>query len=677
MKRIFRAIAMLPLALALSAAPLLAAEIHELATNGDAGALESLLDAHPELVNAVDERGSTPLHLAADAGSTEALILLIERGAGLEARDADGDTPLHWAAYAGRADVVAVLIESGAEIDAADTQRKTPLHYAAMRGHLEVAEALLNAGAEVSAAAVRDETPLHVAALRSRPELVRLLVAHGADIERSNDYGRPALLLVARETGDVETARVLIELGADVGARDRSDWDALSFCAWRGFKELSELVLESGVELDLVRDGAVQLQFSAQRGMDRLFFMLLQENDLQGGVLEIGPDLLAEAARGGSPAIVGELISRGLDPNVADVYGLTSLHHAASRGRLACSRVLAAAGADLDSRNRLGETAWDIAVKMGCTTLADMLSGLGCDTSGQRFPALEGPYFGQDPPGAVPRRFAVGIVDIPMMEHTCPTFSPDGEEACWPISLLLSESGYSTGRLRTSRVVDGRWTAPALAWFSAEPGIGEGDPTFSPDGRRLYFYSRRPLISGGPRTSEHIWFLEREGDEWSEPRVFSDEINRMDAHWQIGVDLKGDVYFAATDGQNHGGTDIWCAPCVDGKPGSPVNLGEAVNSAGNESTPFIAPDGSYLLFSRWGAPGESSGGTDLYISRRLDDGGWSEAENLGGAVNTPAREMCPRVTPDGKYLFFLTSRDEGEGVYWMSAKAIPALAGDD
>ena len=70
----------------------------------------------------------------------------------------------------------------------------------------------------------------------------------------------------------------------------------------------------------------------------------------------------------------------------------------------------------------------------------------------------------------------------------------------------------------------------------------------------------------------------------------------------------------------------------------------------NASAPFIAPDGSYLIFSA--KPPGPGVDWDLFMSKRLAGGGWSPPQKLSGKVNTGDMEISPSVSPDGKYLFF-------------------------
>jgi hypothetical protein len=85
--------------------------------------------------------------------------------------------------------------------------------------------------------------------------------------------------------------------------------------------------------------------------------------------------------------------------------------------------------------------------------------------------------------------------------------------------------------------------------------------------------------------------------------------------------------------------------------------------------PCIAPDEGYLLFSS-----DRTGAGDIYLSRRLADGRWTEPVSLGEPVNSPRDETFPGLSPDGKYLFF--ARDtpgRKHDVYWVDAATLSAL----
>jgi ankyrin repeat protein len=117
-------------------------------------------------------------------------------------RSSDGWTPLHLAAFFGRDDAVTLLIDHGAPLDAHSTNalRNSPLHAALAGNTLPVlVRRLVFAGADVTARDAHGNTPLHLAASRGYEPLCDLLIARGADTHAlSDDKSTPAMLAIAR-----------------------------------------------------------------------------------------------------------------------------------------------------------------------------------------------------------------------------------------------------------------------------------------------------------------------------------------------------------------------------------------------------------------------------------------------------------------------------------------------
>ena len=115
---------------------------------------------------------------------------------------------------------------------------------------------------------------------------------------------------------------------------------------------------------------------------------------------------------------------------------------------------------------------------------------------------------------------------------------------------------------------------------------------------------------------------------------------------------------------------IYYAEYSNGTYSQPRALPPSINSTSQDWTPFIARDGSYIIFSstRNGDYG------DLFISYKLDDDSWSEAIDLGEKINTWAQERFPSVTQEGKYLFFTRyTTDNHHDIFWVDAKIIDEL----
>jgi len=268
-------------------------------------------------------------------------------------------------------------------------------------------------------------------------------------------------------------------------------------------------------------------------------------------------------------------------------------------------------------------------------------------SEGSHFPTLSGPYLGQQPPGTTPEIFAPGVISTGFRENAA-AFTPGGTEFFFG----LVGSPYSV--ILQMRQDGDLWTKPEII-----PVIGRYsnfDFTLSPDGNRLYFTSYRPRSgTGEPADKRSLWFIEREGLGWSDPKVIEFPSDDYEAVYP-SIAANGNLYFFLSEGGERD-TDIYFShPIGDGRYGEPIRLGNEINSSYNDWDAYIAPDESYMVFGSAERP-DGFGGSDLYVSFRTDDGGWTEAINLGDEVNSGEYEICPYVTADGSYLFYTSQRN--------------------
>jgi uncharacterized protein len=160
-------------------------DIFEAAVVGDTARLTALLDQDPALANAAHADGGRPLHLAAFFRHTEAVRLLLDRGADItsyslfEKPYIPKNTALHAALAGGAWDAAALLVERGANVNAVDSSGMVPLHNAAFAGHIPSAELLLARGAEVNVRDTQNQTPLAVAVKQGKAEFTDFLRQHG------------------------------------------------------------------------------------------------------------------------------------------------------------------------------------------------------------------------------------------------------------------------------------------------------------------------------------------------------------------------------------------------------------------------------------------------------------------------------------------------------------------
>jgi Tol biopolymer transport system component len=248
-------------------------------------------------------------------------------------------------------------------------------------------------------------------------------------------------------------------------------------------------------------------------------------------------------------------------------------------------------------------------------------------------------------------RFASGFIKGDL--HTPAVFTPDGSEVYW------SQQG---AKILAMRLENGYWTQPESVAFSASM-TDYRDPFISPSGDKLFFLSKGKLPNSQIPVKENIWFVERTGTSWGEPQPLGEEVNSYELHWQISVNNNEDIYFTARDAVCE---DIFVSRYQNGQYVKPERLSDSINTDSLcEMTPYIAPDESYLIFSRWDI-NNSNSPTRLYISYADGNGGWGDAV----LIDSVGYGLCPIVSPDGKYLFFLSSP---QSVSWMSAAFIEAL----
>ena len=563
----------------------------------------------------------------------------------------------------GDVQAVKALIERSPKlVEAVDRNGNTLLHSAARGDDVSLVGFLLGKGAKVDALNATKITPLALAAMNGRAETVAALLKAGAGLETKDDYGRTPLVLCARERGQAATGRVLIEAGADINAVDRFGDSTLSLAAWRGKVDFVDLLLDKGAKLPTGRLAYQVLFLSASQGLTRLFKAIAEGKDLKAVAAEV-PDLLNSAASGGSAEILGVLLDLGLDPAKADPFGWTPLHYAARDGRTDAVRKLLERGAPIDARTMMGQTAFNVAQERKMDGAAAALKDKGADTSAMKFPELKGDYLGQTPPAGQPELFGRGIISSIWGLHSPAVFSPDGNEVLWAPMIDVPGEFYSQGGLLMMKRVDGRWTAPDYMPFSG-PDQGDDVPFFTPDGKRLYFISTRPLPGESGKQKERIWSVDRVPGGWGEPRMLDPVVNDHSLHWSFSLDKDGNLYFGGDGADSLGKQDVFVARFVNGKYEKPVSLGAPVCSAEPEFAPFVSWDGSYLMYTR---------GTDLVISFKGADGAWSAPVDMGPGINSEEFDLCSVVTPDGKYIFFLSQRQGESHTFWVKADIIDKL----
>ena len=245
-----------------------------------------------------------------------------------------------------------------------------------------------------------------------------------------------------------------------------------------------------------------------------------------------------------------------------------------------------------------------------------------------------------------PELFAPGIISNQYSQRDA-GFTPDMKEFYYS----MSSPGFSV--ILVSKNINGKWSTPETVSFSGN--YSDLEPFVTSDGKRLYFASNRPLKGTGEPKDFDIWYVDRTGNGWGTPVNLGDVINSEKDEFYPSLTGDGTIYFTAQRPDSHGDEDIYRSKLVDGKYSTPEDLDDSVNTKGGEFNSFIARDESYLMFTSMGwETGKGHG--DIWICFRKNDGTWTKAMNMGESVNSPSFEFCPSVTPDGKFLFFTSNR---------------------
>ena len=265
-----------------------------------------------------------------------------------------------------------------------------------------------------------------------------------------------------------------------------------------------------------------------------------------------------------------------------------------------------------------------------------------------------GPYLGQITPGTSSELFAPGIVSTGMSELNS-VFAPDGKAFFFCVRTFQTSSAF------VMKEESGVWSTPGLLPFASR--YGDIDVSLSPDGSMLFFCSKRILNPADTAKKDYdIWMSKNNDGSWSEPVNMGSEVNSHHDDFYPTMARNGNLYFNSQR-EKEGTNNIYFSKNVDGVYAPAEKLGPEINIGTWNFDAFIDPDEQYLILSSNAQGGY--GGSDLYISFRSSDVSWTRAINLGSRVNTNGWDLCPAVTPDGKYLFFTSS---GSGSATVSEK---------
>ena len=250
-----------------------------------------------------------------------------------------------------------------------------------------------------------------------------------------------------------------------------------------------------------------------------------------------------------------------------------------------------------------------------------------------------------------------------------PAITVDGQKFLFTRNMRPEGGGGSQEDFYVSDLVDGKWS-PSKPLDGINTSGNEGAPCYSANGKIIFFAACAEGPDGSYGAGRRgygscdIFYSVITNGHWSKPQNVGPPVNTGD--WETQPSFSSDgksLYFirgrVAKDHSIHN-PDIYVSSLNDnGEFAVPVRLSDKINTPGREESVFIHPDNMTLYFSSDGHPG--MGDLDIYMSKRQPDGEWGDPVNLGYPINTGGSENSLLADPKGKLAYYASTRPGGFG----------------
>ncbi|MBT3386179.1 MAG: OmpA family protein [Prolixibacteraceae bacterium] len=248
-----------------------------------------------------------------------------------------------------------------------------------------------------------------------------------------------------------------------------------------------------------------------------------------------------------------------------------------------------------------------------------------------------------------------------MNDEYWPSLSIDGQKLVF--TRLIKSGQFSQEDFFISEFDSAGW-GRAIPFFEINTRENEGAQTFSADGKLLFFTAcNRAGGKGGCDIYFSIW----ENGKWSKPKNAGRPLNSN--YWEAQPSFSSDnqfLYFSSNRKGGKGKMDIWRVKFQGFDESgdliwqSPENLGDSINTKGNEISPFIHPNNKSFYFASDFHAG--MGGFDLFIAELNQELNFSGPQNFGYPINTFKDEQGLNISSDGKTAYFSSAREPGSGL---------------
>jgi len=251
-----------------------------------------------------------------------------------------------------------------------------------------------------------------------------------------------------------------------------------------------------------------------------------------------------------------------------------------------------------------------------------------------------------------PQLFAPGTISGPQNDGA-PTFLPDGK------TLFFERSYAHRSVILESQQSGTEWSTPWVAAFSGP--WSDQQPAVAPNGTYIVYTSSRRRSASTPNGKavgyNHLWRVDRSAAGWSEPVELPNEVNISDLIFKPSIAANGDLYFMSADsvGANGPNWRLYCAikTATGYEQARPLPFSDGKSI---DVDPFIAPDGSYLIFSSSGRRAPDDGHEHLFVVMR-NGKGWGAILPLRYVGDDwGADDGESQVSSDGQRLYFTSAR---------------------
>ncbi len=276
-----------------------------------------------------------------------------------------------------------------------------------------------------------------------------------------------------------------------------------------------------------------------------------------------------------------------------------------------------------------------------------------------------------EPPQKLP-----DAINSNVAEESLPLVSKDGNTLFFVRTFHPDNTGEGQDIWMSTKNDDGTWTTATNSLGSVNTKVNNAIAGISTDGNTIYLVN---TYQGKTQSGIGLSKATRSGSSWSKPEeVQVPGLNPMNQFYSIFVAPEEDVLIISMQDQfSQGQNDLYLSTKNDQDEWSVLqNMGERINSAGDEISPYLSPDRTKLYFSTNGRGG--MGGYDIFVSERQGDSwnDWGIPVNLPDGINSPAFDAYFSVYEDST-VYFSSSRNDTIASLYISRIIDPTKDGED